>query len=411
MNFNQFIKKVTLTSIINVIVLFLIYGLLVQSENIKQSFKTDIEIMSKMIFKTLYRDMQKGANSKELEMTILDIQEDIPHSQIKIYRNADIAKEYGVSNNNKLTPTAKKALESAKEDFIQDGEYSIYTFPLIWDNKCKACHSSAVVGKTAGVIEIKYPIAELKISLKNILILAMVLFIMSITIIFFVWNRYLTRYVVNPLKELMSQMKSVVSHADLNKGVILNTDIEEIKRIEEIFNEHHDLLLKSYIDLEKVSVTDKLTGILNRHKLDEVIEYERSIAKRYNVPFCIIVADLDKFKPINDEYGHDVGDKVLINFVDILIENMRKTDTIIRTGGDEFIIVLPHTTFEQTMQVVSKFNSVLNENRFVYNDLELKLSASFGAVEYNDEIDDIEDLLKAADDKMYQVKKGKGACR
>jgi diguanylate cyclase (GGDEF)-like protein len=99
-------------------------------------------------------------------------------------------------------------------------------------------------------------------------------------------------------------------------------------------------------ELERMARTDRLTGLFNRHKLDDVIEYETNRLARFGGTLSVILCDIDHFKSINDRYGHQVGDRVLREFALIIDTSRRVVDTVGRWGGEEFMIICPQTTLE-----------------------------------------------------------------
>ena len=152
-------------------------------------------------------------------------------------------------------------------------------------------------------------------------------------------------------------------------------------------------------ELEKLYVTDKLTGIYNRHKLDITLEYEESIYDRYNQSFGIILIDIDDFKYVNDTYGHLAGDKVLIEIASILKRNIRKTDTLGRWGGDEFLIIVPQSNKEDLFELTKKLKDYIKNHDFK---LSKQITASFGLSLYEKNLNT---LFKNTDDALYQVKR------
>jgi diguanylate cyclase (GGDEF)-like protein len=189
--------------------------------------------------------------------------------------------------------------------------------------------------------------------------------------------------------------------------VIYSLRVRQIIRYKEILEnkvtERTEKLAFANEELERLSMIDKLTQVYNRLKLDLVFEQEMKRMKRYpENPLSVILLDLDKFKTINDTYGHYAGDRVLINAAEILKKSIRDTDTLGRWGGEEFLIICTNTD--------GRGAAILAEN--LRNQLELyefpeiennQGTASFGISEYKKD-DRIEDMLIRADKALYKAK-------
>lgn len=165
---------------------------------------------------------------------------------------------------------------------------------------------------------------------------------------------------------------------------------------------HQKEELKEYIKIvEELSATDKLTQISNRLKLDTILEHEYERFKREKEPFSVIIMDLDDFKSVNDTYGHASGDKVLIDFAEILKNSIRASDVCGRWGGEEFLAILPKTNIEQALFVAEKIRADFTQVEF---DGIGKCTCSFGVSEALSS-DTIDTLLMRADDALYQAKR------
>jgi len=152
--------------------------------------------------------------------------------------------------------------------------------------------------------------------------------------------------------------------------------------------------------IEKISITDKLTGIYNRVKLDKVLEKELNRAKIMESPLSIILLDIDKFKSVNDVHGHQVGDKILIEISKVLQKNISDRDILGRWGGEEFMIILPNRDINQAKEVAENLRIKIEE--FEFSIVKHKTS-SFGISSYKD-LDKEKTLVKRADDALYLAK-------
>lgn len=159
-------------------------------------------------------------------------------------------------------------------------------------------------------------------------------------------------------------------------------------------------------EMEKLSVTDDLTGLYNRRHALNIAGNEVSRSKRYSSPLGLIMLDVDRFKEINDKYGHLVGDDVLITVADVLKENIRTPDTVARYGGDEFIIILPQTENDQAKSIAERLRNKVSEKYFVTGKgNQIRLTISIGVTQLRDDSDTLEDLIRRADSALYSSKK------
>ena len=152
--------------------------------------------------------------------------------------------------------------------------------------------------------------------------------------------------------------------------------------------------------IEELSITDRLTGLYNRLKLDELLALHVSIAHRHQTPFSLIMLDIDKFKSVNDTYGHQVGDTLLQEIACVLKSNIRQEDSLGRWGGEEFLILLPSTTLEGAVQMAEKLRMAIEGYAFTTVG---KRTSSFGVASYT-QGDDTKTLVGRADEALYRAK-------
>ncbi len=164
----------------------------------------------------------------------------------------------------------------------------------------------------------------------------------------------------------------------------------------------HDKVREQKQALQQLAMKDQLTTCHNRHSLVENAPRYISDSIRYEHPLSIMILDLDHFKAINDEHGHDSGDRVLADIGKLLMKSCRQGDFVARIGGEEFIIMLPHCVAEDAVKMGEKIRSMI-ENRCPGG---LKLTASIGIACLSEEHgSDFDKLYKSADDAVYDSKK------
>lgn len=152
--------------------------------------------------------------------------------------------------------------------------------------------------------------------------------------------------------------------------------------------------------LKHLSYTDQLTGLYNRHKVQELFEFERSQILRYKTNLSVILIDLDFFKPVNDKYGHPVGDVVLKEIAQILKSTLRSSDIISRWGGEEFLIITPKAELNEAVKIAENLRNKIKTTTFLYIN---KMTASFGVTTFK-EGDNLEQLFQRADHALYLAK-------
>lgn len=155
------------------------------------------------------------------------------------------------------------------------------------------------------------------------------------------------------------------------------------------------------IKLHEKTIYDKLTGANNREYFEQNYQKVINECKKTDNLFGLAVLDIDHFKQVNDTYGHDIGDNVLKQFVDVIHRNSRADDTLIRWGGEEFILVLKVNCENVLKDVLEKLRSLIENENF---DTVGKITCSIGATVYKD-LEDINDTIKRADEFVYEAKK------
>lgn len=164
-------------------------------------------------------------------------------------------------------------------------------------------------------------------------------------------------------------------------------------------------------DIKEQAITDYLTGLPNRRFFMEFAEREIQKTRRDYSPFVLVAIDLDFFKKINDLYGHHMGDKVLKKFSEISKQNLRYMDIIGRIGGEEFALILPQTNIGEGREVIERLKMAIETSEIDNGDLPaLKFTASFGMTVWTPAIFDLAQLLRLADDALYEAKQNGRNC-
>jgi diguanylate cyclase (GGDEF)-like protein len=155
--------------------------------------------------------------------------------------------------------------------------------------------------------------------------------------------------------------------------------------------------------LERLAVLDGLTDLFNHRHMHEILDEEMERAIRYRVPLSVIMFDMDKFSEVNDRHGHQCGDMVLHDVAGLISRNCRKTDRVCRYGGDEMLIICPHTEVGQATELAHRLRRALKSATFRGGKGPIKITGSFGVVSLSASISKPE-LIKQADEAHYMAK-------
>ncbi len=197
--------------------------------------------------------------------------------------------------------------------------------------------------------------------------------------------------------------------------LVAEFEIEELERINDLAIQlSHDLaqaqrdLLSAHKRLKRreeeiraLSQTDQLTGIANRRRLDEAIAAEYTRVRRDGGKLAMIVADIDHFKSVNDEFGHDVGDTVIRTFARVIRERISETDLAARFGGEEFVVLMPETDAESALECAESVRTDFGLETIP--PIPRPVTASFGVTTLTPE-DTVMSLFKRADNALYRAK-------
>lgn len=198
------------------------------------------------------------------------------------------------------------------------------------------------------------------------------------------------------LNEMASQLQGMLGHLE---EMVQNRTSELTRARDELQEAVRDLDVKNRM-LEILSRTDRLTSLANRRRLEETLHAEVLRSKRYDAPLSVIMIDLDRFKEVNDTFGHQVGDTVLVSIADILRRNARETDVLGRWGGEEFLLLCPETPLELCVEIAERLRRDLSERSVPEVGI---VTASFGVAAFR-KGDDQLSLLRRADEAMYRAK-------
>ena len=200
------------------------------------------------------------------------------------------------------------------------------------------------------------------------------------------------------LSEIMSETQKAQEEATRSRDAMEDAR-QEVEKAEERIT----TLEQQLQQMGELVREDQLTGSLNRRGMDESLDREIANALRRETPLCVALLDLDDFKRINDTHGHATGDEVLVHMVQVIRETLRKLDVIARFGGEEFLVLMPETSPQDAVQIITRVQRELTKRIFMHESQRLLITFSAGVAVYQPEESQAE-LLKRADVALYKAK-------
>ncbi|HJL16583.1 MAG TPA: GGDEF domain-containing protein [Sandaracinaceae bacterium LLY-WYZ-13_1] len=159
-------------------------------------------------------------------------------------------------------------------------------------------------------------------------------------------------------------------------------------------------------EIYRLMTVDGLTELHNKRYFNEAIERESSRARRYERTFSLVLFDIDHFKRINDTYGHLAGDSVLRQLGALVRNRVRRDDVPARTGGEEFSVIVPEVGHTGALNLAEKLRAAVEGAVFRFEGTQIPVTISVGVAEWTDDIQDPQDLVKRADERLYEAKRG-----
>jgi diguanylate cyclase (GGDEF)-like protein len=270
------------------------------------------------------------------------------------------------------------------------GKASIAVFVALVEIMAHAILAVSVLGLDYGFQMYLWPVACMvavapKIKLRSAFVFSLICLATFVTL----YGVFPNRTSVEFLPEHIYLIFSLVT---LSGGIPL---IIWVSSLRTIYTEQHQ-------KLEKMANFDMLTSLHNRRYFQAFLNAQREHAKSEASTFCIALGDIDKFKDINDRYGHDAGDHVLVGVSNLLSRLLSRSDGLCRWGGEEFIIFIPNSTLKDATPVIEAVRDVISTEVFV-KDSDINVTMSFGIVEV-DGNEKIDTFIKRADELLYKAK-------
>ena len=390
--FTKITAKIIFFTLFVTLIISYTYAEYMKREAISEIAHIDAKKTSSLVFESLYSAMQRGWTKDDLDEIIRRLNSVDENMKINVYRSSLVAELYGDIDIDKEAreniPDVKKAISGIESLNISEDSNIKYYYPVKAQNDCLKCHTNAKINDTLGVINVSYPIKELKISL-NYMINFFIIFMTIFSIIIFLAIFFnLDKYIIKPIKDFSGVIKNITNSNDMKQRINLKEKIEEIDSIKDVFNSMLD-------SIEYQFYNDSLTGLRNRRRLTEILEKRESAA--------LMIINIDSFQEINDLYGDDAGDELLIEFAKFLEQIMPKRNTLYRLHSDEFAYLCKsNVDVKEFAHYAADLNDKITHKTFIINSKsEINISITIGISFGNDM------LLTNADTALLVAKRDK----
>jgi diguanylate cyclase (GGDEF)-like protein len=271
-----------------------------------------------------------------------------------------------------------------------------------------------VVGVTVPFSKIEAPARQVVQSYVPLVVVILLFAVIS--------SFYVSRHLIRPLTLLLTSMArfgageqtvraAAVGHDEVGRlAVAFNAMAEQISRqtndLEVRVAERTHELKQAFEEIKRISITDPLTGCFNRRYMDEHLAEELARWLRYPCELSVVMCDMDHFKRVNDQHGHQAGDRVLVAVAKILQDGLRQQiDWVARFGGEEFLLVLPQTSLNDAVLIAERIRQAVENGAIHVDGSDLRISASFGVTTCRThQPESVDTLLARADGYLYQAK-------
>ena len=371
-------KKTTYTIITAKIIFITLFFTLITSYTYSQYLKEnaiatlaqiDAKKTSRLVFESLYSAMQRGWSKEDLKEIIGRLNNVDDTLKVNVYRSKLVSEIYGEFQEDKRIresePAVKKAMKGIESLNVSNNDYIQYYYPVVANNDCLKCHTNSKPSDVLGVININYPITELKVSLTNMVnffIIFILIFSFTVFVVIFI---KLNKHLIKPIGDFVDTIKNITNSKNITTRVSIDDNVKELDSMKQVFNSMLD-------SIEYQFYYDSLTNLKNRRKLTEILELKK--------PTFLMIINIDGFKEINDLYGDASGDILLKEFSKYLKEQMPISGSLYRLHSDEFAYLCqnPIDLKDFTVSAAYISESVSKHTFLLTEDNEVHLSVTIG---------------------------------
>lgn len=297
-------------------------------------------------------------------------------------------------------------------ELIQIHEESVTYHGLAYPNAIGLAYLSEVIPAIILVEQNYSAIQDAWIKLRNHFLELVGMLVIIITSV----ALYIGHSIVTPLKQLISAAREIVE-GNLDVHLLVKRK-DEVGLLTNMFNQMTNSLRTQHAEimaanqamqqqnqlLQKLSITDGLTGLYNRTKLNTILAEQLARFRRHHRSFCLLMIDVDYFKNINDKLGHIIGDKILITVASVLLKSIRTIDYAARYGGDEFMIVLTETNAQEAIKTAERIRTKVNAVCLAFKEHPIHITLSIGITQSCRADTTSNDLIARADAALYKAK-------
>ncbi len=378
--------------------------------------RADAKRISQMVFEHLYSVMRKGWTRTEIDDVIHHIQVQLPGYEIVLIRGEPVVRQFGdrpgQAELRESDEAARTVLNGGGEQVrIEEGKLR-YLLPVTMSAECSTCHTSVTVGEVNGVIAVNVPTTILYRPIENLVFPIMKLALALVAGLLLMTFLFLRLRVSNPITELSTHVSRLSEQADFSHDLRLNAHWpKEVRSLAENFNRLMGRVRESHDQLWESSIREPMTGLFNRRHFDSVLEQAAFDASQGSVPFSVLLIDLDRFKPINDMFGHAAGDAVLLAVGKAIQNSLRDTDLAARIGGDEFAVLALSTNASSARELAERLRLAIAKPELRFGQEIVRPACSIGVASFPEDGRLASDLMRIADIAMYDDKNRQGSSR
>ncbi len=373
------------------IVILLLSTVYIKDVALNNLAEDDARKTSELIFETMNTRMQEGWGKEDLNKILSRLEYVRKGMKVSSYRSHNVEEILGIIKHDKQIvdsdPLIQKAMKG-EEQFIIEQDGSIrFLYPMKVTQDCITCHYNTKAGEVNGVLDIKYPPSDIKISLDMMTYYFLLFFVIFIVVFFYIFFFVINKKMVTPIIKFTQEIKRISDANDLSLKANVNTSIEEIGTLQNAFNKLLETTKFYYDKLINSLYIDSLTNIYNFIKLQKDLETKEK--------FSLALIDIDKFRQLNNFYGTNVADFILKELAILLKDTVKKEVSVYRVTADKFALLYKYDITKKDLKSLIK---TINTHKFQYKytDINIRIHIGFIVNDYSRALEKTELALEYA---------------